>query len=105
MHEFALTQNLRDLALKNADSKRIGPFSDEQEDSIEFYWKDLAKGSLGERAELHFEHVKAVMKCLDCSRAFSLEENEEATMCKYCFSAHLQLLSGDDVRLESIEVE
>jgi len=112
MHEFSLTQNLLDVALKNADSKRIvrvnlliGPFSDEREDSIEFYWKDLARGSLGEGAELHFEHVKAEMKCLDCSGAFYLEENEDGTMCKYCFNAHLQLLSGDDVRLESIEVE
>jgi hydrogenase nickel incorporation protein HypA/HybF len=110
MHEFSLTQNLLELALKNADSKRIvrvnlliGPFSDEREDSIEFYWKDLAKGSSGEGAELHFEHVKAEMKCLDCSGTFYLEE--DISMCKYCYSERLQLLSGDDVRLESIEVE
>lgn len=110
MHEFSLTQNLLELALNHADSKRIvrvnlliGPFSDEREESIQFYWKDLAKDSLGEGAELHFERVKAEMKCLDCSGTFYLEE--EASMCTYCDSERLQLLSGDDVRLESIEVE
>jgi Zn finger protein HypA/HybF involved in hydrogenase expression len=81
----------------------IGSFSEEREDSIKFYWKDLAKGSFGEGAELHFDPVKAEMKCLDCTGTFYLDE--DASMCKYCYSEHLQMLSGEDVRLESIEVE
>ena len=66
MHEFSLTQNLLDLALKNAEfqtdctCKFIDrSFSEEREESIEFYWKDLAKGSLGEGAELHFEQLQS----------------------------------------------
>ena len=62
MRELKLTQRLLDLALEKASSKQIvrvnlliGPFSEEREESIQFYWKDLAKGSLGEGAELHFE--------------------------------------------------
>jgi hydrogenase nickel incorporation protein HypA/HybF len=110
MHEFSLTQNLLDIALKNADSKRIvhvnlliGPFSDEREESIRFYWRDLAKGTLGEGEELHFQRVKAEMKCLACGGTFNLEDN--GSLCIYCQSDRLQLLSGDDVRLESIDVE
>jgi hydrogenase nickel incorporation protein HypA/HybF len=110
MHEFSLTQHLLDLALKEADSKHIarvnlliGPFSDEREESIQLYWKDLAKGSLGEGAELHFEHVPVEMKCLDCTGTFYLDE--ETSMCKFCDREKLQLLSGEDVRLESIVVE
>ena len=108
MHEFSLTQNLLDLALNQANSKRIvrvnlliGPFSDEREKSIRLYWKDLAKGSRGEGAELHFEHIKVEMKCLDCGGAFYLEEE---SMCKYCYSERLQQMGGDEVRLEGIEV-
>jgi hydrogenase nickel incorporation protein HypA/HybF len=110
MHEFSLTQNLLDIALKNADSKRIvhvnlliGPFSDEREESIQFYWRDLSKGTLGEGAELHFQRVKAEMKCLECGGTFNLED--DASLCVYCQSDRLQLLSGDEVRLESIDVE
>jgi hydrogenase nickel incorporation protein HypA/HybF len=112
MHEFALTQKLLDRALKNANSKRIlrvnlliGPFSGDREDTIQFYWKDLAKGSFGEGAELHFDHVKAEMRCFDCSGIFYLDENEKSSMCKYCYSEHLQLLSEEDVRLEGVVVE
>ena len=112
MHEFARTQKLLDRALKNANSKRIvrvnlliGPFSEEREEKIRFYWKDLAKGSFGEGAELHFDHVKAEMMCFDCTGTFYLDENEKGSLCKYCYSEHLQLLSEEDVCLEGIVVE
>jgi Zn finger protein HypA/HybF involved in hydrogenase expression len=111
MHEFSRTQNLLDLALKKSNSKRIkrvnlliGPFSEEREDTIRFYWKDLAKGSPGEGAEIRFEHAPIEMKCFDCSGTFSLDE-EENSLCKFCFGRHLQLLEKEDVRLESIELE
>jgi hydrogenase nickel incorporation protein HypA/HybF len=110
MHEFSLTQNLLNIALKNADSKRIvnvnlliGPFSDEREESIQFYWRDLAKGTLGEGAKLNFQRVRAEMKCLECGATFNLDD--EQSVCLYCQSDRLQLLSGDEVRLQSIDVE
>jgi hydrogenase nickel incorporation protein HypA/HybF len=110
MHEFSLTQNLLGHALRNADSKRIvrvnlliGPFSEEREESIRFYWRDLAKGSFGEGAELHFEHIPLAIKCLDCSGAFHLDE--EFSMCKFCYNERLQGVDGEDVQLESMEVE
>ncbi len=109
MHEFSRTQSLLDLALKKSDSKRIkrvnlliGPFSEEREETIRFYWRDLAKGSPGEGAEIQFEHAPVEMKCFDCSGTFF---EEEASLCKYCFGDHLQLLKEEDVRLKSIEVE
>ena len=110
MHEFSRTQSLLQRALKNADSKRIvrvnlriGPFSEEREESIWFYWRDLAKGSRVEGAELHFEHRPVEVKCLDCTGIFYL--HEETSMCEFCYGGRLQFLSGEDVRLESMELE
>jgi hydrogenase nickel incorporation protein HypA/HybF len=110
MHEFSLTQNLLDHAMRAADSKLIvrvnlliGPFSEEREESIRFYWRDLAKGSYGEGAELHFEHIPLAIKCLNCSGAFYLDEG--FSMCKYCYDEGLQVLNGEDVQLKSIVVE
>ena len=110
MHEFSLTQNLLDRALKDAKPKRIvnvnlliGPFSDDREESIRFYWRDLAKGTLGEGAQLHFHYMKVEMKCLSCSGALSLEDN--GSICTYCQNNSSQLLSGAEILLESIDVE
>jgi Zn finger protein HypA/HybF involved in hydrogenase expression len=112
MREFSVTQDLLNRALEIANSKRIvrvnlliGPFSEEREESIQFYWKDLAKGSFGEGAELHFDRVNVEMKCFDCTGTFYLDGDEEVSMCKYCYGEHLSVLNGEDVHLEGIELE
>ena len=81
MHEFSITQNLLDVALTKAKSRRIvnvnlliGLFSEEREESIEFYWRDLAKGTFVKGAELHFQHVEADVKCFGCGGALSLDD-------------------------------
>jgi len=110
MHELSLTQNLLDIALKHAGVKKIirvnlliGEFSDEREESIQFYWDDLAKGTTAENAVLNFQHVDAEMKCLECGSVF--HPKEETVLCPNCQSHRLKLISGDDVKLESIDVE
>lgn len=110
MRELDLTQHLLNVALKNANTKRIvrvhmliGPFSEEREETIRFYWRDLAKGTPGEGAMLHFQHLNVETRCLACGGTFDFENN--TSLCMYCQSDRLQLLPGDEVRLESIDVE
>lgn len=110
MHEFSLTQTILDAALKNANSKRIvnvnlliGPFSEGREESIKFYWRDLAKGTPGEGAQLHFQHLIVDMKCIECGGTFSFED--DGCICMHCQSNRSQLLGKDEVTLESIDVE
>jgi hydrogenase nickel incorporation protein HypA/HybF len=110
MHELSLTQNLLEIALENAQSRKIvkvnlliGPFSEEREENIRFYWRDLSKGTLGEGARLHFQHPPPAVKCLACGGTFNPEDNE--SICVYCQSDRLQWADGDEVSLESIDVE
>ncbi len=109
MYEFSITQKLLDVALKEAKSRRIvnvnlliGSFSEEREESIQFYWRDLARGTFGEGAELHFQHVEADMKCFGCGGALGFDD--KGSICAYCQN-NSQLLSGEDIKLESIDVE
>ena len=109
MHEFRIAQNLLDVALKKAKARRIvnvnlliGSFSEDREESIQFYWKDLARGTPGENANLHFQHVKADMKCFGCGGALGFDD--KGSICAYCQDNNSQLSSGEDVKLESIEV-
>jgi Zn finger protein HypA/HybF involved in hydrogenase expression len=110
MRDFKLTQNLLALALKHADAKQIrrvnlliGPFCEEREKAIHYFWRDLAKGSFGEGADLHFQHAPAETKCFDCTGTFHLDE--ETSLCKFCKREGLQSLNGEGVRLVSVEVE
>jgi hydrogenase nickel incorporation protein HypA/HybF len=110
MHELSLTQNLLDIALNHAGEKRIvrvnlliGELSDEREESIQFYWDDLARGTPAENAKLNFQRIEAEMKCLACETVF--HPKEETLLCPNCRSHRLKLIHGDDVKLESIDVE
>lgn len=110
MHELSLTQELLDTALQQANSRRIlnvnfliGPFSEEREENIQFCWRDLAKGTLGEGAILHFQHIETDMKCIACGGAFDPESGQ--SICVYCQSDRLQLMTVNEVTLESIDVE
>ena len=112
MHEFTLTQDLLDIVLEQAGSRRIvrvnlwiGPFSEEREESIHFVWKDLAKGSAGDGAILHFDPVAPSMKCLDCSGAFLYDGEENGSLCEFCNGNHMDLLNGQEIQLKSIEFE
>lgn len=109
MRELSLTQNLLELALKKTNSKRIvkvnlliGPFSEEREENIRFYWRDLAKGTPGEGAQLRFRHINVDMKCLGCGGALA---PEDGSMCMFCQNEPWRLCSEDEVKLESIDVE
>lgn len=110
MREFRITQNLLDAAINKARSRRIlnvylriGSFSEEREESIRFYWRDLAKGTPGDGATLHFQHVHADMKCFGCSGAWAFDDG--SSICAYCQNDSLRWSSGEDVKLECVEVE
>jgi len=110
MHELNLTRTLFETTLRYAETRQvkqvnllIGELSDEREDSIRFYWDELAKGTSAQHAQLHFQRVNAEMKCLVCAAVF--HPVDEIIVCADCGSQHLKLLSGDDVRLDSIDVE
>ena len=109
MHEFRITQNLLDVALKKAETKRIvnvnlliGSFSEEREESIQFYWRDLAKGTSGEGAELHFRHVEVDLKCFGCGGALGFDD--KGSICAYCQNNKSHWLNSEEVKLESIDV-
>lgn len=113
MHEFSVTQNILKVALKHAEQAKaerilhinlnLGQFSDEREESIQFYWEELSVGTPAQGAALHFKRIPAEMKCQDCGHSFF--PVDEASECPACLSHRIRLISGDDVKLESIDVE
>lgn len=114
MHELPITQSLLKIALEHAETAGatkindlhlvIGQMSSLVDDSIQFYWDIIAKGTIAEGATLHFERVPATLRCFNCGGEFSLNGREDFR-CPQCQSAQVQVVGGDDFRLESIEVD
>lgn len=113
MHELGITEQLLKLALRHAEQAQaaritrlnlvIGAFSSVVDDSVQFYWDIVAGGTIAEGAALHFERVPGVLACEDCGREFELAEFDGH--CPNCGGFHARIISGDEFRLDSIEIE
>jgi hydrogenase nickel incorporation protein HypA/HybF len=113
MHELAITESILEIASrhgKQAGASRVtkidivvGRLSSIVDDSVQFYWDIISKDSLCQGAELHFERVPARLLCLDCGTEYVLET--ELSPCPSCESPKVKVLSGEEFRLDSIEIE
>jgi hydrogenase nickel incorporation protein HypA/HybF len=111
MHELAVTESILEIALRHAAGAEritalhlvIGQLSSIVDDSVQFYWDVVAKGTPAEGAQLHFQRVPAEFACQDCEQRYPINDKEFA--CPACGSFNTRIISGDEFRLEAIEVE
>ena len=113
MHELSITQSLLDLSVRHAEQAGaqrvtglnlvIGALSSFVDDSIQFYWEIISRGTLCEGAILHFHRIPAELACLNCGKSYRLDS--ELLPCPECHSSQVKITSGDDFRLDSIDIE
>lgn len=113
MHELAVTESILEIVdrhARQANASRvtdvylvIGQLSSIVDDSIQFYWEMIAQNTLCATSRLHFERIPARLECQDCSEIFHLVEM--LSPCPKCGSNRLKILSGEEFRVDSIEVE
>lgn len=113
MHELSITQSILDIALRHAEEAGahhiarvhlvIGDFSTVVDDSVQFYWDVISRGTIAQGAELHFQRVPATLRCLACEMRFSPDGRDFA--CPDCGGYQVRVVDGDQFYLDSIEVE
>ncbi len=113
MHELPVTQGLLEIALRHAEQAGaqrvvqldiiIGELASIVDDSVQFYWDIISRGTIAEGARLHFERTPGQLRCLTCGHTFTL--NGEDYTCPLCGETRVLPVGGDEFRLESIEVE
>ena len=110
MHELPITEGILKISTEAAGGRRIttihlvvGELSSVVDDSVQFYFDILSKGTLAEGAVLDFERRPAIVTCWVCGRRFEASAPLPAT-CSHCGSARLQVTGGRELRVDSIEV-
>ena len=113
MHELSVTESLLEIALRHAQQAGayrivqlnivIGQYASIVDDSVQFYWDIIAKGTSAEQARLNFRRIPAEMLCLNCDHKYI--PGEEELECPNCGSAQVEIIAGREFLLESIEVE
>jgi hydrogenase nickel incorporation protein HypA/HybF len=113
MHELPVTQSMLDIALDcatKAGARRItdihlvmGELSTNVDESVQFYWDIIAKGTLAEGARLHFRRIPAELQCISCGTKYGLDGGE--LVCPNCGSAGSRILAGEEFSLEAIDID
>jgi hydrogenase nickel incorporation protein HypA/HybF len=114
MHELPVTQGVLAAALEaaqGAGARRIttinlviGDLSSIVDDSVQFYFDILSRGTPAEGAVLRFQRQPATASCRDCGRQFEVKA-PLSPQCPICAGQHLQITGGREFRVESIEVD
>lgn len=113
LHELAVTQSILNIALENArkfDAEHIiginlvvGQMASLVDDSIQFYWDILSEGTIAVGAKLNIKRIPMEMRCFDCGHVFY--PGSETFDCPACKSIRVQVFQGDEMHVESIDVE
>ena len=113
MHELSVTESLLRIALEHAEKANaqrvtdlnivMGELSSMVDDSIQFYWEIIAKGTIAEQAKLHFRRVSAELQCNTCGEKYHPTDRE--LVCPKCGGVGARIIAGEEFALESIDVE
>lgn len=83
----------------------IGALSDIMPEWAQHYFDMLSKDTIAEGAQLVIERVPAEIKCRTCSETFTLSPGDWKFSCQACGSADIEIISGREFTVASIEVE
>lgn len=113
MHELGITKGILDIALRTAAERKatkvrgirlkIGAWSSIDPECINFYFEAIASGTPAEGADIHVETIPLTAKCTACGSPF--EPEDLVFRCPGCGSADVEIASGREMYVESVEVE
>jgi hydrogenase nickel incorporation protein HypA/HybF len=114
MHEMGVAMQIVDIAtasipedLKAARVARVnlkvGRLSAVVTDSLRFCFEIVIKDTPLDGAELAIEEIPVRARCSDCRHEWSIER--PVFVCPNCNSGAVELLSGRELDIDSIEIE
>jgi hydrogenase nickel incorporation protein HypA/HybF len=112
MHELSATEALFDLVMQHAQAARavrvtgvyvvIGELSSLIDDSVQFYFDLISRGTVAEGAHLTVRRVPAVFRCERCCHEYA--PGAEVLACPACGSLSVRLIAGDEFYLEALDI-
>jgi len=100
MHELPITQNILQIALQYGEKSNaariteihlvIGQLSSVIDESIQFYWPIISKGTIAEGANIHFKRILARLECRQCNTIYMIADGQLST-CPECDSSQINI--------------
>ena len=110
MHELALSSAIVNTVAKHAEGRRVttvnlrvGRLRQVIPETLEFYFEFVARDTVCEGARLTQDVIDARLRCEPC--AFEWDIEIPAFRCPKCGGSEVEIASGNEFEVESIEVE
>ena len=113
MHESSIAQNLLAIALEKAKEYKastitlirikVGEFAGVNKAALEFAFDNFSQGTIAEKASLKIISSPLLGKCRKCNEVFEIKKNN--FKCLKCDSLEIDIISGEDLYIEDIEIE
>lgn len=114
MHELPATRGMLEVALdagREAGAVRIreihlvvGELTSMVDDSVQFYFDIIARGTMAEGARLVFRREPALLRCHACGHREEVVPPLRPS-CPACDSLRLEVTGGQAFRVDSLDVE
>lgn len=111
MHELAITEEMVKLVADEATRAGIkkvekinlivGKLTGYVNESIQFYFDMLSRDTVAQGAKLYFKTITGKLQCNSCRKTFELDHFDY--ICPGCNGVSVQLVGGNELRVESIE--
>jgi hydrogenase nickel incorporation protein HypA/HybF len=109
MHELALSSAIVNTVAKHAQGRRVatvnlsvGRLRQVIPDTLAFYFEFVARDTACEGAQLVQEVIEPRLHCRECGHEWTIDI--PAFRCPRCAGAQVEILSGNEFEVESIEV-
>jgi hydrogenase nickel incorporation protein HypA/HybF len=110
VHELSVASAVVSTACEHAGGRpviavqvRHGRLRQVVPDSLRFYFRIVARDTICEHARLELTEVTARLSCRDCGQEW--EPDRPLFRCPGCGSPHVEVLAGEELEVEYIEVE
>ncbi len=113
MHEFSIALNIVEIATETAKASQaetvhevevdVGDMSGVIYEALEFALQSAVKGTMLENSRFKLNRIKARAVCLDCRHDF--EPVDFLLTCMHCGSFNIQIVSGKEMKVKSINVD
>jgi len=110
MHELSIASAVLDIVCRHAEERRVarvelkvGHLRQVVPSALEFAFVLVAEGTVAEGAELVMEEVPTEGRCRDCGTVGALPGFP--LQCSSCQGLHLELLRGEELLVDALELE
>ncbi|MCJ7448807.1 MAG: hydrogenase maturation nickel metallochaperone HypA [Bacteroidales bacterium] len=113
MHEIKIAEDLSAIVLETAKRESLskvtrvniifGQLVQIVPEIFEYAFRETVRDTIANDADVFIEIVPVKMKCIKCGNDFLVKENR--FKCNVCFSTDLDIISGKELFIKSIEGE